>query len=187
MIGSDIYFGQLAAALQTVDAGALAAATALLEATYRCDGTLYAAGNGQSASTADAFALDMYKQTSGQRPVRRFRAVSLASSISAMTAWANDVSYEAVFVQQLQTFFRQGDVFVAFSASGNSPNVVQAAEWVRANGGAVVALTGFSGGKLREVANACVHVEVADYGHAETAHVAIMHYWVDYFKEIVAP
>ena len=187
MISPDIYFNQLATALQTVDSQTLALATTCLEEAYHRDGTLFVAGNGQSASTADAFALDMVKQTAGDRQVRRLRAVSLSSSISAITAWANDVGYDAVFVKQLEVLFRPGDVFVTVSASGNSPNIVKASEWVLAHGGKVVALTGFSGGKLREIATACVHVDVADYGHAETAHIAIMHYWVDYFKEIVAP
>lgn len=187
MISPDMYFNQLTRALETVDPQVLAKATSCLEDTYRRDGTLFVAGNGQSASTADAFALDMVKQTAGDRQVRRLRAVSLSSSISAITAWANDVGYESVFVKQLETFFRPNDVLVTVSASGNSPNVVQATEWVLAHGGKVVALTGFGGGKLRELATACVHVDVADYGHAETAHIAIMHYWVDYFKEIVAP
>lgn len=185
MIAPGAYFSQLADALQTVDPVVLAAATAILDDLYRRDGTLFAAGNGQSASTVDAFALDMSKQTAGNRNVRRFRTVSLASSISALTAWANDTSYADVFLEQLKTHFRAGDVLVAVSASGNSPNIVRAAEWVREQGSAVIALTGFTGGKLRPVATACVHVDVADYGHAETAHIAIMHYWVDYFKEIV--
>lgn len=186
MMNFEAYSQQLYQALRTVDPAALAAATTLLEAAHDGDRAVYAAGNGQSASTADAFALDLYKQTVGRHNVRRFRAISLASNVAALTAWGNDLSYESIFTEQLRTYLQPGDVFVAFSASGNSPNVVQAAEWVRANGGFTVALTGFSGGRLREVAHACVHVAVDDYGHAETAHVAIMHYWVDYFKEKLA-
>lgn len=186
MMDFEAYSRQLYDALRTVDPAALNAATALLETAYDQDKAVYAAGNGQSASTADAFALDLYKQTVGRYDIRRFRAISLASNVAALTAWANDRDYEAIFTEQLRTYLQAGDVFVAFSASGNSPNMVQAAEWVRANGGYTVALTGFSGGCLREVAHACVHVAVSDYGHAETAHVAIMHYWVDYFKEKLA-
>lgn len=186
MMNFEAYSQQLYQALRTVDPAALAAATTLLEAAHDGDRAVYAAGNGQSASTADAFALDLYKQTVGRHNVRRFRAISLASNVAALTAWGNDLSYESIFTEQLRTYLQPGDVFVAFSASGNSPNVVQAAEWVRANGGFTVALTGFSGGRLREVAHACVHVAVDDYGHAETAHVAIMHYWVEYFKEKLA-
>lgn len=186
MISLQAYIGQLTAALHTIDPAALDAATAVLEAAYDRDQAVYAAGNGQSASTADAFALDLYKQTVGTRDTRRFRAISLASNNAALTAWANDAGYETIFVEQLRAYFRSDDVLVAFSASGNSPNIVKAAEWVHANGGLVIGLTGFSGGKLRDIADVCVHADVADYGHAETAHVAIMHYWVDYFKEKLA-
>lgn len=186
MMTFEAYAQQLHQALLTIDPAALASATHMLERAYDENRAVYAAGNGQSASTADAFALDLYKQTAGQSAVRRFRAVSLASNVAALTAWANDTSYEAIFVEQLRAYHQPGDVLVVFSASGNSPNVVQAVEWMRENGGHTIALTGFSGGRLRQIADACVHADVSDYGHAETAHVAIMHYWVDYFKEKLA-
>jgi phosphoheptose isomerase len=186
MITLTAYIDQLATALRTVRTADLDASLAVLEHAYEFDQTIYAAGNGQSASTADAFALDLSKQTAGASEVRRFRTVSLSANGAAVTAWGNDTSYDSIFVEQLRCTFRTGDVLVIFSASGNSPNVVAAAQWVRAHAGHVIALTGFSGGKLRGLADACVHVDVADYGHAETAHIAITHYWVDYFKERLA-
>ena len=187
MISLSAYIDELAAALQTIRPADMEAALALLERVYEFDQTIYAAGNGQSAATADAFVLDLSKQTVGGSDVRRFRAVSLSANGAAVTAWANDTSYESIFVEQLRGYFRPGDVLVVFSASGNSPNVTAAAEWVRAHDGYVIALTGFSGGKLRGLSHACVHVDVADYGHAETAHIAVTHYWVDYFKQKLIP
>lgn len=183
MMSIKAYTAELTRALDSISPEALSQATAILERAYDHEQAIYATGNGQSASTADAFALDLYKQTVGNTPIRRFHAVSLSSNVAALTAWGNDVGYDAIFVEQLRAYHRKGDVLVVFSASGNSPNVVKAAEWVHEHEGFVVALTGFTGGRLRQIADACVHVDVADYGHAETAHVCIMHYWVDYFKE----
>ncbi|MEQ8675458.1 MAG: SIS domain-containing protein [Aggregatilineales bacterium] len=183
MMSLSAYFNQLHTALQSILPADMDASLALLERAYDTDQTIFAAGNGQSATTADAFALDLTKQTVGQSDVRRFRVISLSANGAAVTAWANDTNYDSIFVEQLRSHFRRGDVLIVFSASGNSPNVVAAAEWIREHDGYVIALTGFNGGKLRELADVCVHVDVADYGHAETAHIAITHYWVDYFKQ----
>lgn len=186
MMSLTAYFDELHTALNTIQASDMDASLALLERAYANDQTIFVAGNGQSATTADAFALDLTKQTCGQSAVRRFRAYSLSANGAAVTAWANDTSYDSIFVEQLRGYFKSGDVLVVFSASGNSPNVVAAAEWVRAHDGYVIALTGFNGGRLRSLADACLHVDIADYGHAETAHIAITHYWVDYFKPILS-
>lgn len=183
MMSLSAYFNELNTALNSIQPRDMEASLALLESAYDNDQTIFAAGNGQSATTADAFVLDLSKQTVGQSDVRRFRAISLSANGAAVTAWANDTSYESIFVEQLRSHFRTGDVLIVFSASGNSPNVVAATEWMHAHGGHVIALTGFKGGKLRELADVCVHVDVADYGHAETAHIAVTHYWVDYFKQ----
>lgn len=182
MIGLSDYFNQLNNALHSILPADMEASLALIERAYDNDQTIFAAGNGQSSTTADAFALDLTKQTVGQSNMRRFRTISLSANGAAITAWANDTNYASIFVEQLRTHFHLGDVLIVFSASGNSPNVVAATEWVQAHGGYVIALTGFKGGKLRELADVCIHVDVADYGHAETAHIAVTHYWVDYFK-----
>ncbi|GAB5491710.1 MAG: SIS domain-containing protein [Phototrophicaceae bacterium] len=183
MISMSDYFKELHTALDTIQASDMEASLALLERAYTNDQTIFVAGNGQSATTSDAFALDLTKQTCGQSDVRRFRTHSLSANGAAVTAWANDTSYDTIFVEQLRSYFKAGDVLVVFSASGNSPNVVAASEWVNANRGYVIALTGFNGGRLRQLADTCLHVDIADYGHAETAHIAITHYWVDYFKQ----
>jgi D-sedoheptulose 7-phosphate isomerase len=166
MISLSDYMDELSATLHTIRPTDIEASLSVLGRAYEDDRTIYAAGNGQSATTANAFALDLTKQTCGQADMRRFRVISLSANSAAVTAWANDTSYESIFVEQLRGYFRTGDVLIVFSASGNSPNVVAAAEWVRAHDGYVIALTGFSGGRLRELADACVHVEVSDYGHA---------------------
>jgi D-sedoheptulose 7-phosphate isomerase len=80
----------------------------------------------------------------------RFRAISLADSVCLLTAWANDASYEAVFVEQLKNLLKPQDVVIAISASGNSPNILRAVEFARQHGATTVGLIGFGGGKLKD-------------------------------------
>jgi D-sedoheptulose 7-phosphate isomerase len=105
------------------------------------------------------------------------RALSLVDALPALTAVANDSGYERVFVAQLEVHFRPGDMLLAISASGNSANVVAAARWVRAQGGRVLALTGFDGGELRRIADVTVHVDTphGEYGPVEDVHLVLDH------------
>ncbi len=180
------YFDQLTAVLQSVDTEALDAATGLLMSAYDEDSTIYVIGNGQSATSSTAFALDLTKQSITSPLQRRVRILSLTDDTAALTAWANDMAYEQIFTEQLKTFWRPRDLLVAVSVSGNSPNIIHACQWVHAMGGKSVALAGFDGGALRAGTDACVVVSSSDFGIVETAHVAIMHYWVDLFREKLA-
>lgn len=177
------YFDRFAQALDSISSSELDRATAILDEAYRYDHTIYVVGNGQSAATSSAFALDLTKQTVLRSSVRRFRVISLTDNISALTAWANDVNYEAIFTEQLKSLFRTDDVLLAISVSGNSPNVVNACQWVQQQGGKVIGMVGFDGGCIKQFADACIVVDSCDYGHVETAHIALMHYWVDLFRE----
>jgi D-sedoheptulose 7-phosphate isomerase len=180
------YFSKLSEILTNISIEQVDCVTALLDEAYRSDSTIFVIGNGQSATTANAFALDLSKQTISPRLKRRFRVISLSDNLAAITAWANDLSYEAVFTEQLKALFRPGDTLIAVSVSGSSPNVVHASEWLMAQGGKVVALTGFDGGKLQAIASQSIVVNSPDYGFVETVHIAIMHYWVDFFRERLA-
>lgn len=180
------YFEGLYQILHTLSTVQLDLATSLLDDAYRYGRTLYTIGNGQSASTASAFALDLTKQSAPPAPKRRFRTLSLTDNVSALTAWGNDLNYESVFTEQLRALMCPGDVVMAISVSGSSPNVIHACKWARENGGKVIGLAGFSGGKLRDHSDACVVFNSSDYGYVETAHVAVLHYWVDLFRERLA-
>lgn len=132
-------------------------------------------GNGGSAATASHFANDIaIGCRSWERP---FRAMSLTDNVAVMTAIANDYGYEHIFTLQLKTAMHPGDVVVAISASGNSPNVVQAVEWANEQGATTVALTGFDGGMLRAAATMAVHVPTmkGEYGPVEDVHMIIDH------------
>ena len=184
MLDIPAYFSALANIVTRISEDDLRAATQLIQAAYQDDRTIFIIGNGQSATTATAFALDLTKGTSG--PYRRFRVIALTDNMAAITAWANDVNYEAIFAEQLVSLFRPGDLLLVISASGNSPNVLAAAAWMRAHQGKIIALAGFGGGRLRQMADAAVVVPSDDYGHVETAHVAICHYWIDAMRAWLA-
>jgi D-sedoheptulose 7-phosphate isomerase len=132
-------------------------------------------GNGGSAATSSHFANDVAIGTrSWSKP---FRAIALTDNVAVMTAIGNDHGYDKIFVLQLKTLMRAGDVVVAISASGNSPNVIEAVEWANQNGATTIGLTGFDGGALRRVATMSVHVPTAkgEYGPVEDMHMVLDH------------
>jgi D-sedoheptulose 7-phosphate isomerase len=133
-------------------------------------------GNGGSAATASHFANDISIGTR-TAPGKPFRAVSLTDNTAIVTAIANDDGYDQVFVQQLQTQMAAGDVVVAISASGNSPNVIRAIEYANDAGAITVGLTGFDGGELKRIAGHGVHAPTGagEYGPAEDAHMVLDH------------
>jgi D-sedoheptulose 7-phosphate isomerase len=147
--------------------------------------TIFVAGNGGSATTATSIendiGFDIIKKTGTDKP---FRVLALTDNISVMTAIANDVGYENVFLNQLKIHYRQGDKLLAISASGNSPNVVVAAEWVKKKGGRVISFVGFTGGKLKKISDVVVHVksETGEYGPVEDAHLVLNHVLAHWFQ-----
>lgn len=143
-------------------------------------------GNGGSAATASHFANDFAIGT--RCPEKPFKAISLTDNVAAMTAIANDEGYEELFVRQLEILMEPGDVVVAISASGNSPNVVKALEFANARGNHTVALTGFeTGGRIAELASTVVHVKTrrGEYGPVEDAHMFLDHLMGSYFNRVV--
>lgn len=163
-----------AAAIAAVDrAQVRAAVEVLLEAT-RTGRRVYMIGNGGSAATASHMAVDLAKQANvdGHPAVR---AIALTDNMPLVTAWANDESFDLSFARQLEVHLEAGDVLVAISTSGASPNVLRAAELARARGATVVAFTGDSGGDLKGLAHVCVFVPYPDVGMQEVAHLAIDH------------
>lgn len=145
--------------------------------------TIFLLGNGGSAATASHFAEDLWFGTHVDGKYA-YRVVCLADNVPAITALANDTGYENVFIEQLRALFRPGDVVVAISASGNSPNVVRAIEYANANDGVTIGLTGFDGGRLRKICQVCVHVETAagEYGPVEDIHLVMDHLITSYLR-----
>lgn len=147
--------------------------------------TIFVAGNGGSATTAKSMAndigFDIIKKCGTDKP---FRVLALTDNTSVITAIANDVGYKDVFLNQLKIHYRHGDKLLAISASGNSPNVVVAAEWVKEKGGRVISFVGFTGGKLKEISDVVVHVksETGEYGPVEDAHLVLNHVLAHWFQ-----
>jgi D-sedoheptulose 7-phosphate isomerase len=152
----------------------IAAAHDVLLAAWRARRHVYLLGNGGSAATASHFANDLNKGTSIEgKP--RFRAIALTDNVPLLTAWGNDATYDDVFVEQLTGLMDPGDVVLAISASGNSPNVLRAVEYARRMQGLTVGWTGRTGGRLRGLVEHCVSAPTDDVGQVETVHMVLVH------------
>src|SRR5205823_15114599 len=127
---------------------------------------IFVCGNGGSASTASHFACDMVKGASFQRD-SRFRIMALTDSLPTLTAYSNDVSYECVFVEQLKNFAQTGDLLIAVSGSGNSPNVLRAVEYANSIGCRTIGLSGRDGGQLGKIAQLNLQVSHPHMGRIE--------------------
>jgi len=138
--------------------------------------TVFLIGNGGSAANASHFGQDLAKGTlSSMSATRRFRVVPLTDNIGFITALANDEGYDSIFEQQLRNLAASGDLLVAISGSGNSPNVIRAAEYAHSIGMTVIGVTGFDGGKLKALADVSVHIPVDDMGMTEALHGVVFH------------
>jgi D-sedoheptulose 7-phosphate isomerase len=137
-------------------------------------GHIYIMGNGGSAATATHFACDLSKATviDGRS---RMRVTSLSDNVALLTAWANDTSYDRVFAEPIENLVEQGDVVIAISASGNSPNVVNGVRAARNKGALCIGLVGFEGGAVRKLSDFAVHVPSEDYGVVEDCHLVLEH------------
>src|SRR4029453_11460507 len=143
---------------------------------------IFVCGNGGSASTASHFACDMVKGASFNRE-SRFRIMALTDQLPTLTAYANDVSYDAVFVEQLKNFAQSGDLFMGISGSGNSPNVLRAMEYANQTGCRTMALTGRDGGRLGPMAQLNIQVPVPHMGRIEDAHMIVCQMIGYYFMD----
>ena len=176
------YAGELARAFGTIDMVAVARAGELLNDAYDRDAAVFACGNGGSASIANHLQCDHVKGVRNGTNLTT-RVFSLSTNIELFSAIANDHGYDLVFEQQLQSLARPGDVLLAVSSSGRSPNIIRALEWANQNGMRTIALTGFSGGAAREIASVSVHVRSDNYGIIEDAHQACMHLLAQYVRQ----
>jgi D-sedoheptulose 7-phosphate isomerase/D-glycero-D-manno-heptose 1,7-bisphosphate phosphatase len=176
------YSDELHAALQTIDPSRVAAAAALLNDAHDRDATVFSCGNGGSASIANHLQCDHVKCV-GQGTDLRTRVFSLSTNVELFSAIANDNGYEHVFEHQLASVARPGDLLIAVSSSGRSPNIVRALEWASAHGLQTIALTGFTGGPSRSLADVSIHVTSSNYGIVEDAHQVCMHLLAQYVRQ----
>jgi D-sedoheptulose 7-phosphate isomerase len=169
------YIDYLSSVLGGIDVGEIKRfVDTLLDARER-GATVFFIGNGGSAATASHFANDLgYGTDSYDKP---FRALSLTDNQAVVTALANDNGYDEIFVRQLRVLGQPGDVLVAISASGNSPNLIKAMEHAARVDIRTVAITAFDGGRMKQMAEQGIHVATAakEYGPAEDAHMVLDH------------
>lgn len=177
-----IYQEELLSAIQSINVEEMDKAISLLIAAYQEDKQVFIFGNGGSAATANHFVCDFGKNAV-QGDKRRFRILSLSDSIEKITALGNDIAYSEVFREQMKNLMRPGDVAIAVSASGNSPNVVNACEYAGQIGAKIIVLSGFSGGKIAPMADAALVARMNSYERVEDIHLIILHMLVCYCKE----
>jgi D-sedoheptulose 7-phosphate isomerase len=176
------YLERLRVAIDTLPRDDIVQLGELLYGAYRDGKHVFVLGNGGSASTASHMAADLAKNTIEQN-MRRFRILSLNDNTALLTALANDLGYENVFAEQLKNLIRAGDVLVAISAGGNSPNVLAAIRCAQERSAAVAAIVGFGGGRAASLADLSIVVASDQYGIVEDVHLVINHILVDYFKQ----
>jgi len=137
-------------------------------------------GNGGSGSNSSHFCEDLGKSTVLDfEKQQRLKVLSLTDNTPYILAWGNDEGFDRVFLEQLKNFASQGDLLIAISGSGNSPNILRAVEWCNAHGVETLGCTGFSGGKLKTLAHHNLHSPLDDMGIVESVHLAAFHWVVD--------
>ena len=147
---------------------------------------IFVIGNGGSAATASHMMNDLCKGTLGHKgdaPWPRLRVIALTDNVSLMTAWANDTDFNHIFSEPLKNLAQRGDVLVAISASGNSPNIIAAVEAAKQIGVTVLGLAGFTGGKLSKMADVSLGVPSDGYGPVEDVHMILDHIITSYLYE----
>ena len=178
----ETYRTELIETLGRIDTSSVDQAIELLKEARANDRHVFICGNGGSAATSSHFVVDMLKGASMNRE-KRFRIMCLNDQVPTMTAYANDVHYDCVFAEQLKNFAGAGDVFIAISGSGNSPNVLCAMDYANSIGCNTIAMTGKDGGKLGPKAKLNIHVPAGHMGRIEDGHHIVCHMICYYFME----
>ena len=168
------YSAELSQALAGVSAERFEEFVQLLESAYHEERQIFLMGNGGSAATASHFACDLNKGLSFGKQ-KRFRTICLNDNLPMLMAYSNDVSYEDVFIEPLKNFLRPGDLVVALSGSGNSPNVLKAVTYANSHGAHTVGLSGFDGGRLARLVKTPLVAPVHDMQKAEDVHMVLLH------------
>lgn len=176
------YFSQINAAAASVDSDKVDLAARILTKVYSSGGMVYSCGNGGSAAIANHLVCDHCKLVQTDTDLSP-RVVSLSTTVEMITAIANDISYDEVFVYQLRTLAKPGDALITISSSGDSENIVRAAIWAKENGLPVISMTGFSGGRSADIADVNLHVTADNYGVIEDVHQSLMHILAQYVRQ----
>jgi len=178
------YFSELEQMMQAISLSDLQAVLSILEEAYHNGHRIFVMGNGGSAATASHFALDLAKNTI-MPGAPRLKAISLTDHVPLITAWSNDTHYEHIFAEQLANLIEPGDVVIGISASGNSPNVINAVKLARQSRAATIGLLGATGGKLKSIVDATVLAPGQNIEQEEDAHMILAHVITRHMREVV--
>ncbi len=168
------YFSRLSSLIKNLDTASIDTACNLVEKAWQDGQQIITLGNGGSSMTALHFINDWNKSIF-MKSRKPFYGRTLVDNMGLVMSYANDVSFEDVFVEQLKNIMRPGDLVIGISGSGNSPNVIKAVEYANQNGGKTLGLCGYDGGKLKAVAQSAVWVPVNDMQLTEDVHAIIGH------------
>jgi len=172
--GIENYIADLKGVLDKVDRNEINRFLNILYEAYDREANVFIFGNGGSALTASHIACDLNKGVSFGRK-KRFKVFPLTDNIATIMAYANDLNYEDIFVEQLKNFFKEGDVAIGISGSGNSKNVLKAIEYANKAGGTTIGISGFKNGRLKEICDCPVSANIDDMQIAEDMHVILGH------------
>lgn len=178
----DAYFDESVRLRAQIPVAQLDPLLELLERARTKERHIFVFGNGGSAATASHFAADLSKNTR-RAYLPHFRVTCLNDNMAMFSAYGNDEGYDSVFAEPLKTLARAGDIAIAISASGNSPNVLRAVETANALGLHTVGFAGFDGGKLGQLAQRCIIIPSTAYEHIEDAHLMLCHALVATLKQ----
>ncbi|MCF7825778.1 MAG: SIS domain-containing protein [Candidatus Marinimicrobia bacterium] len=180
------YKSRLINLIENIDDSVLDEIIAAMEKTIPAKSKIYVIGNGGSSATASHMMND-FGVGLRRRKIRNFNILSLGDNTPVLTAAANDLGYDSIFSIQLEGQLNKDDVIIAISCSGNSPNIVKAVEYAKQMGSTIIGLTGFHGGKLKEMSDINFHVDVDnhEYGLVEDLHMILDHIIYTYYIEVI--
>ena len=188
-LGAKDYLDRVCREIQRLDLKQVQNLSDLIEDAYHAGRFVFICGNGGSGANASHLCEDLAKGTLRDfERQKRLKVLSLTDNTAGIMAWANDEGYDRIFVEQLKNLASPGDLLLAISGSGNSPNVLKAVEWANRQGLTTVGLTGFGGGRLKALAHHNLHAGIDDMGIAESLHQVVFH-WVidDLYRRISGP
>lgn len=171
--------------IQNLDVEEINNALNLLLGTFENGNTVFTFGNGGSSATASHFQNDFNKGVS-EHTEKKFNLLCLNDNVSTMMAIANDIGFDEVFRFQLQGHIKPGDVVLAISGSGNSKNVINAVEYAKEQGCKIIGLTGFGGGKLKELSDVSLHAPINSMQITEDIHMIFDHLMMSIFYKTLA-
>lgn len=188
-LGAKDYLDRVCREIQRLDLDQIETMSNLIEEAYHAGRFVFICGNGGSGANASHLCEDLAKCTLKDfENQKRLKVLSLTDNTAGIMAWANDEGYDRIFVEQLKNLASPGDLLLAISGSGNSPNILKAVEWANRNGMTTLGITGFKGGKLKTLAHHNLHADIDDMGVAESLHQVVFHWIIDdIYRRISGP